>query len=179
MLLAQAGFPAGRGLPPITYLVDQDAQSLELANNLAAQWQRVLGVQVHLAQRNHSAYNLELNDRAYQIAVIDWTRDYPDPQNFLTQLLHSGYPNNNGDWRNPTFDRLVDEADHLLPDDPARLARYRQAEEIAMDQAAVIPLVHPTSGILLRPTIHGLQVDGGQILAVDWTRVTIAASSSS
>lgn len=176
-LLARAGFPGGHGMPAVTYLVDQDAQSLVLASYLAAQWQRTLGVRVHLVQLDHSSYNVQLTNRAYQLAVIDWIRDYPDPQNFLSQLLHSGSPNNNGDWHDPTFDHLVDEADHMPADSPRRLALYRAAESIAVDQAATIPLVNPTSGILLRPTVQGLEVDGGQILAVDWTKVRIQARS--
>jgi len=95
----------------------------------------------------------------------------------LSQLLHSGSPNNNGDWSNATFDRLVDQADTLPPNDPKRLKLYRQAEQLAMNQAAVIPLANPTTGILVRQSIHGLVVRGGQLLAPDWTRVTIAGSS--
>jgi ABC-type oligopeptide transport system substrate-binding subunit len=173
-LLAQAGYPDGRGMPAINYLVDQDAQSLVLANELARQWQRVLGIRIQLLRRDHTAYNLQLSRRDYQIAVIDWTADYPDPQNFLSQLLHSGYPNNNGDWHDATFDRLVDEADHMAADSPARLQRYHEAESIAMEQAAGIPLVNPTGGILLRSTIRGMEVEGGQIMVADWTKVSIA-----
>ena len=174
-LLAAAGYPNGRGLPPITYVVDQDAQSLVLASNLAAQWRRALGVHVTLRQQNHSTYLMTLSNDAYQLAVIDWTRDYPDPQNFLSQLLHSGSPNNNGNWRNATFDAIVDRADHMIAADPMRLALYRQAESIAMNDAAAIPLVNPTIGILLRQNIHGLLIAGGQVLAPDWTRVTISS----
>jgi ABC-type oligopeptide transport system substrate-binding subunit len=126
-----------------------------------------------LQQLQHSTYLDQLTRFAYQLAVIDWMRDYPDPQNFLSQLLHSGSPNNNGDWRDPTFDRLVDQADHMVAADPVRLSLYRRAEQIAMDQAAAIPLVNPTSGILLRSTVHGLQINGGQVMAADWTKVTI------
>jgi oligopeptide transport system substrate-binding protein len=178
LLLSQAGYPGGRGLQAITFIVDQDAQFLALARDLAQQWQHVLGIHVVLQQLNHSAYIDQLQRFDYQIAAIDWTRDYPDPQNFLSQLLHSGSPNNNGDWRNPTFDRLVDQADHMVAADPARLAIYHRAEQIAMDQAAAIPLVNPTSGILLRSTVHGLQINGGQVMAADWTQVTITPETT-
>ena len=173
-LLAQAGFPGGRGLPAITYPVDQDAQSVVLASALAAQWRRVLGVRVRLVQHTHSDYLKLLTLLDYQIAVIDWTADYPDPENFLSQLLHSGTSNNNGRWSNPTFDRLTDLADSMPLDDPARAPLYRRAEEIAMDQAATIPLANPTAGILVRRSVHGLQISGGYLLARDWTRVTVS-----
>lgn len=174
-LLARAGYPGGRGLPTVTYAVDVGAQNLELASALAAQWQRVLGVQVQLQQAaTHSAYDHLLDQHAYQIAVIDWTADYPDPENFVTQQLHTGSPNNNGAWSNAAFDRLTDRAASMPEESPARLALYRRAEELAMDQAATIPLVNPTTGILLRSNVHGLEISGGQLLASDWTRVTVS-----
>lgn len=180
-LLAQAGFPGGRGLPPITYAVDQGAQNLLLATTLAAQWQRVLGVTVHLEQRNHNAYLDVLTRRAYQIAVIDWTADYPDPQNFLSQLFHTGTPNNNGGWSDPAFDQLVDRADAMVARNPRQLARrlalYQRAEELVVAQAPMIPLVNPYTGILLRSTVHGLQINGGQVFARDWTRVSIGGEA--
>jgi oligopeptide transport system substrate-binding protein len=178
-LLAAAGYPGGRGLPPITYAVDQDAQSMLLASTVVAQWRSVLGVQVHLAQHDHNTYLDLLTRHAYDVAVIDWTVDYPDPQNFLSQLLHSNVPNNNGAWHNATFDRLVDAADAMKGDAPVRMALYRRAEDLAMNQAAAIPLVNPLSGILLRSRIHGLQINGGQVLAADWAWVIVYQSSSS
>ena len=178
-LLARAGYPGGRGLPPIVYAVDQDAQHLALATEVAARWRRVLGVEVKAVQYSHTLYLQLLDRRTYQVAGIDWTYDYPDPANFVTQQLHSSSPNNNGGWSNHTFDRLTDLAASLNPSDPRRLALYHRAESLAMRQAATIPLVNPLSGILLRPGVHGLQITGGQLVAADWTKVTATSGSSS
>jgi len=132
----------------------------------------VLGVPVNVQQYTHSAYLTLLDKRAYQIAVIDWTADYPDPENFLTQQFRTGSPNNRA-WSNRAFDSLVDRAASMPARNPTRLALYGRAEELAMDEAAAIPLVNPTAGILLREGVHELQVIGGQLLANDWTRVTV------
>jgi hypothetical protein len=48
-----------------------------------------------------------------------------------------------------------------------------------MEQAAIIPLANPTAGILLRNNVHGLTIQGGQLLARDWTRVTVGRSGAS
>jgi oligopeptide transport system substrate-binding protein len=176
-LLAEAGFPGGRGLPTLSYPVDQDAQSLVLATELARQWQHVLGVHVQLTQYTHSSYLNLLNSLNFQIAVIDWTADYPDPENFLSQLLHSGSPNNNGGWSNPLFDQLTDRANRMRPGDPRRLTLYHRAEEIAMAQAGAIPLVNPTAGILLRSDVHGVAISGGYLLVRNWARVSVPAGT--
>lgn len=176
-LLAEAGFPHGRGLPPITYAVDQGAENLTLASAVVAQWRQTLGVRVHLVQYGHSDYLTLLDKLNYQVAAVDWTADYPDPENFLTQQLQTGTPNNNGRWSNLTFDRLVRQAAAMPTESPARLARYYRAQEIAMGQAATIPLANPSAGILLRQTVHGLTIQGGQLLARDWTKVSISRGS--
>jgi ABC-type transport system substrate-binding protein len=173
-LLAQAGYPDGRGLPEIVYPVDEDAQSLVLADELARQWRKVLGIRIRLVQHSHSTYLSLLQNLQYQIAVIDWTDDYPDPENFVSQQFHTGSPNNNAGWSNATFDRLTDSADSLPAADPTRFMLYRQAEQLAMSHAVTIPLANPSAGILLRRTVHGITIDGGYLLVADWTKVSVA-----
>lgn len=177
-LLAQAGYPAGRGLPRITIAFDESAQNATLANALAGQWQRNLGVNVSVVPYPHKPYLSVLDRRAYQIAVIDWTADYPDPQNFVSQQLTSGSPNNNGGYSNAVFDRMAGKADVMSPANPRRFQLYERAERLAMQEAATIPLVNQNAGIMLRRDIHGLSLAGGQLLAADWTRVMITQSGT-
>ena len=47
-----------------------------------------------------------------------------------------------------------------------------------MQTAPTIPLVNQNAGILLRSYVHGLSIAGGQLLAADWTRVTITRAGS-
>lgn len=174
-LLAQAGYPQGRGLPVISYPIDQDAQSYVLANALATQWRKVLGVRVELHQYTHSAYLKLLTANHYQLAVIDWTADYPDPENFVSQQLQTNSPNNNGGWSNAEFDRLTRQADSFPPTSPLRVALYRQTEQIAMQDGAVIPLVNPNAGILVRNSVHGIQISGGYLLTSNWADVRVGS----
>lgn len=178
-LLAQAGYPHGRGLPEIVYPIDQDAQSYVVADALATQWRRALGARIRLVQYTHTAYLKLLTQKNYQLAVIDWTADYPDPENFLSQQLQSKSPNNNGGWSNQRFDRLTARADALAPNESRRLALYRRAEEIAMQDGATIPLVNPNAGILIRGNVHGLRVSGGYLLVRNWAHVHTLASGRS
>lgn len=172
-LLTRAGYPGGHGLPPITIALDESAQNASLANQLAGQWRRNLGVNIAVAPYPHKPYLSVLDLHAYQIAVIDWTADYPDPQNFLSQQLTTGAPNNNGGYSNAAFDRTVAQADVMPLDNPRRFRLYEQAESLAIQQAATIPLVNQNAGILLRRDVRGLSIAGGQLLAADWARVTI------
>jgi ABC-type transport system substrate-binding protein len=178
-LLARAGFPKGRGLPTIQYMSDQDSQSLTLADFLVSQWRQNLGVKVRLVQRGHAAYDAQLSALNFEIAAIDWSDDHPDPADFLSQTLQTGTPNNNGGWSSTQFDVLTTRAGAIdTPSGAHERARlYQAADALAMSQAATIPLVYPYSGIMLRSSVRGLSVTGGQVMARNWSRVTAGAAN--
>jgi ABC-type transport system substrate-binding protein len=175
-LLAQAGYPGGRGFPALVFSADEGTQNLLLASTVARQWHDVLGINVSITQADHNTYNQQLTKLAFQIAPVAWTADWPDPQNFLTQLLRTGSHNNNGGWSNARFDRLVGLADRLVGDTPRRLSLYRSAEALAMQDAATIPIANPLAGILIRSTVTGLRVAGGGVVVPDWSHVHVGAS---
>jgi oligopeptide transport system substrate-binding protein len=172
-LLAQAGYPGGRGFPSLVFSTDQGTQNLLLAGAIVQQWHDVLGITVGIAQAEHNTYNQRLTKLAFQIAPVTWTADWPDPENFLTQLLRSGGHNNNGGWSNAQFDRLVGHAGRLAGDTSQRLSLYRRAEALAMRHAATIPIANPQAGILIRSTVVGLRVAGGAVMVPDWSRVRV------
>jgi hypothetical protein len=77
----------------------------------------------------------------------------------------------------PVVLRYAHETD-LAAGSGARARLYAEADQIAMRQAATIPLVNPTKGILPRKGVEGLMIAGGQLLAPDWSRVTISGSAA-
>ena len=99
---------------------------------------------------------------------------YSDPQNVLSQLL-TNKPNNQGHWSNPIFDRLTERADSMGDQSQAdeRLALYAQAEQIALDDVAWLPLYNPDLHVLVRPTVQGLLFTSQGIIAPDWSQVSV------
>ncbi len=173
-LLAKAGYPNGQGFPKVTLNIDggdNDGQTKAVA--LKEFWKRVLNVDVGLNQLEHSAYIAALTARKYQIAFIQWGADYPDPQDFLSLLLQTRSGGNNGGYSNPTFDRLTRQADVLPHSSPQRYRLYQQAERIAMDDAPIVVLDWGESYILIRPSVHGLSVNGLGLVAPNWADVTV------
>ncbi len=133
----------------------------------------MLGVDVSTPTIEHGAYNDALTARNYQIAFIAWGADYPDPQNFLSLQLQSGTGNNNGDYRNPTFDRLTMQADIMPVNSRERYELYRKAEQIAVNDAAWIVLDWAKADVLIRPSVHGLIVNALGLTAPNWATVTV------
>ena len=172
-LLAKAGYPNGAGFPKVTLNVDggdNDGQTKAIV--LKEFWKRVLNVDVGLNQLEHSAYLAALTARKYQLAFIQWGADYPDPQDFLSLILQSRSGGNNGGYSNPLFDRLTMRADTLPHNSPQRYHLYQQAERIAMSDAPIVVLDWGKSYILIRPSVHGLTVNGLGLAAPNWADVT-------
>lgn len=172
--LVKAGYPNGKGLPPITLSFSSgDPGQRSAAQVLQGMWRQYLGVNVGLNGLEQGAYNNALTARNYQLAFISWGEDYPDPQDFLSLQLQTGAANNNGSFSNPTFDRLTNEADTLVGDNAKRYQLYDRAEQIALDKAAWIVLWWGKADVFIKPGVHGLTVNGGGLTAANWADVSV------
>ncbi len=92
--------------------------------------------------------------------LLGWEADFPDPSNFLTVLLHSRSrdTNNNTFYANPEVDRLLDEAEPLLIDDPRRFRLFHEAEVLVMRDAPWVPLLHPAGSAVRHPRVRDLEL---------------------
>jgi oligopeptide transport system substrate-binding protein len=181
-LLAEAGYPDGKGFPKIAFAINnQDPNFAKLAAAFQQMWQENLGVQVDLNTEELAKFNDDLTatankpdaPEALSFFLSVWGADYPDPQNFVSQQLRTGVGNNNGHYSNAEFDKLVDQAD-VGTDPEARYQLYQQAEQIALTEVGWLPLYYGKTNLLLRPTVSGLVVTPqGLFPKPDWTQVTV------
>jgi ABC-type transport system substrate-binding protein len=172
-LLAKAGYPNGKGFPKVTLAVNGgDPDGPTKANALREFWKRFLHVDVAINQMEYNAYIAALNARTLDMDFIQWGADYPDPQDFLSLLLQTGAGGNNGGWHNATFDRLTKLADVMPHDSPKRYAMYQQAEQIALNDVAVMVLDWQKDYILINPAVHGLTTNSLGLVAPNWADVT-------
>ena len=82
-------------------------------------------------------------------------------------------PNNNGHFSDGDFDRLVEEADRMgdRSQIERRIQLYNQAEQIAIDKVAWLPLFFPKLNILIRPRVEGIVVTPQGLIIPDWSKV--------
>lgn len=152
----------------------------KVAAFLQEAWRQNLGLDVQLNGEEQAKFNDDLTAMATDPDKSDigmyisvWGADYPDPQNFLSQQLHTGVGNNNGHWSDPEFDKLTDAAD-IERDTGKRMQGYNQAEQIAIDKVGWLPLYHAKGTILKRPGVSDLLVYTPQgIITDDWSKVTV------
>jgi len=163
-LLAEAGFPNGKGLPPleITYR-DSRADSKLLAVSAATDLKKNLGVPVQSRALEWRTLLERRNAKQLPFYVGSWFADYLDPQNFLSILLMSDADQNNDGYRNETFDRLCRQADVEL-DPETRISLYQQAEDVLIADVARIPVYYPQDSYLVSDRFEGVRVNAFQLM---------------
>lgn len=158
-LLAEAGFPGGKGLPPIELTYREDRPDIRIvAEAVATQLKETLGVNVTQKTMEWRAF-LERQDAGeLQFFHMRWAADYLDPQNFLSFMLatYPYGPENKMGYSNPTFDALVKRADEELDKDK-RLAIYAEAEDLVLKDGPWIPIYFQRDAELINPKVKGLR----------------------
>lgn len=155
VVLAESSYGGPDDLPPIVFTISGVGGTNPLAEALVDMYREYLGVEVQL-QQVESGFFDGLHEHRYQMFMLGWIADYPDPQNFLDILFHSGSEGNNSRYANPSVDDLLEKA-RIESDPGRRMALYQQAEEIVVQEAPWVPLFHGINYILVKPYVRGLQ----------------------
>jgi oligopeptide transport system substrate-binding protein len=123
-------------------------------NALIDMWRTNLGVQVKVEYIDPANFAKEVHQQHGQLVDFGWCADYPDPENFLDILFHTGSDFNVAGYSNQVVDSLLEKA-RVEPDTAQRLAQYHQAETMLLDDFATIPLWHNVTYLLVNPRVLG------------------------
>jgi len=161
--LALSKYGGAENLPDITFLIagggllppqDVEAMLFFLRENL--------GVSVRMQAIDFADFLLEVEnpDHQHQMITFGWVADYPDPDNFLDFLFLSGSPENATRLSDPRVDALLEEA-RIESDQTRRLELYRQAEDIIIEDAVILPMRFGVDHYLVKPYVEGFAPSGG------------------
>jgi oligopeptide transport system substrate-binding protein len=150
-LLAEAGFPDGRNLPPVTILFNTSEMHKAIAEALQEMWKQNLGVEVTLTNQESKVFLASRTQGEFQIARASWVGDYADPMTFMDVFKDSG---NDARYDNPAYNRLVEQAQSTL-DQSVRMQAMHEAEKILFDDAVIIPIYYTTQPYVVRPYVKG------------------------
>ena len=152
-LLAEAGYPDGKGFPPLELLYNTSEQHRVLAEAVQQMWKSALGVDVTLVNQEWKVSLDSLTRGDYQIARGSWIGDYNDPNSFLDLWMTDGGNNRTG-WSSPDYDRAV-EAAAQTADTARRHELFGQAEAILIDEMPVAPVYFYVRTMLIQPSVQG------------------------
>jgi oligopeptide transport system substrate-binding protein len=142
-LLAEAGFPGGKGFPRISYLYKGDSDlDRDLAVEIQGMVKRELGIEnFELQPQEWKVYLRSLSALDFDIARSSWVGDYKDPNTFLDMFVTNGGNNRTG-WSSVHYDQLIALAAREL-DPKKRFDIFREAERILVDeQVPICPLYY-------------------------------------
>lgn len=147
-LLAEAGFPEGKGLPEITYDCPGSTITRQIGEFFKLEMAKI-GVKIKVVQNPWPELQKKITTRNVMTYGIAWGADYPDAENFL-QLLYgpNKAPGANGSgYDNPEMNRLFKVA-AVMQDSPERTALYEKMNRIAAEEVPWIYGVHRQSFVL-------------------------------
>jgi oligopeptide transport system substrate-binding protein len=138
-LLAEAGFPAGRGFPRLQYLFNTSRDNEKIALQLQDMWKRELGINIELRSVEWKVYLNSQTSLDYDLCRSSWIGDYTDPNTFLDMFM-SNNPNNRTGWKSATYDGLMRKA-NAMADVKARAKLLQKAESLLIhDDLPIVPL---------------------------------------
>ena len=152
-LLSEAGYPDGKGLPPLELLINISGNHQIIAEAVQAMWRSELGIDVRIVSMENSAALEQRRALAFQILRSDWAAEYPDPKAFLEIFASTSEANHTG-WKSEAYDALLTQADHTA-DPTARFALLQRAETILLQESPLIPIYHLSTIRLVHPAVKG------------------------
>ncbi|MBP1948332.1 ABC transporter substrate-binding protein [Virgibacillus litoralis] len=135
---------------------DNNSQWEELAlllqNNLGE-----IGINVELTKVAYATMREQLDVGEFDLSLGVWSPDYADPYMFMNYWFDSdnwGLAGNRSFYENPEVDKLIREA-ASISDQEERIALYKEAQEIIVEDAAYVYLAQKDSMIPMREDVQG------------------------
>jgi oligopeptide transport system substrate-binding protein len=173
-LLGEAGYPVeaigggyqAKGFPALEVLYNTSEGHAKIAVAIQGMWREHLGVGVQLRNEEWAVFLKNVRDGNFQVARGGWSGDYNHPHTWLDTFL-SFSSNNWTRWKSPAYDALVDQA--ARTGDPAESIRlYREAEKLAVDSRARLPIYFYTKLNLIKPYMKGYWPNVDNKHAIQW-----------
>lgn len=149
-LLAEAGYPGGKGFPSFHYLFNTAKQHEQIAVELQQMWKKELGISLELRNTEWKVYLADQSAVNFDLSRSSWVGDYNDPNTFLDMFMSSSGNNRTG-WKNPRYDALIREGNSTI-DLKKRAGLLQKAEAILVEEEVpIVPLFFYVGITFYRP----------------------------
>jgi oligopeptide transport system substrate-binding protein len=155
--LEAAGYPQGEGFPPLLIHVNEDSpQDIATAEFLKTGFKQILNIDLTVELVDRDTRNRLFTAGQYQLLLVGWAVDYPDPESWMLGLFNTDGGSNTWGCSNPEIDALLEEA-AARPLDDQRRTLYADAERIVVTTVCgVIPQFQEAYHYLVDGELVGL-----------------------
>ena len=150
-LLAEAGYPDGKGFPKFNILINTSKAHRTIAEAIQQMWKEELHIDVGIENQEWKVFLDTQNNMNYDITCSGWIGDFMDPVTFL-DMWTTGNGNNDTHWSDPKYDELIHQAART-GDAKVRLDLLHQAEKLFLSKPPVVLVYWYTRGYLMQPSV--------------------------
>ena len=146
-LLAQAGYPNGKGFPTFAIVSGTSQELKSLGEAIQAMWKVNLGITCTLRPEESGVYMDDRNNGFYDVGFAQWSADYMDANTFL-DIFQTGSGNNDTGWTSKAYDALIMK-EKSTGDQKVRMKAMHDAETMLMANMPVMPIFFRTNDVLI------------------------------
>ncbi len=154
-IISEAGLSGSH----VRFFISAEPEVLDIVE-VVQQYLAQAGLRADITQLDWSAYKEALNKGEADAFWLSWWADYPDPENFFYPLFFSGNAGPAGNrtfYRDPVFDRLIEEA-QATADERERYRIYRRADERIISEAPWVFLWHRADVTVVQPRVLDFRI---------------------
>ncbi|PSR04687.1 MAG: ABC transporter substrate-binding protein, partial [Bacteroidetes bacterium SW_11_45_7] len=160
--MKQAGYPNGEGFPEITLQINSGGgRNEQVAEAIQKMLQENLNISMNIKKLSFAQHLENLESGKARFWRAGWIADYPDPENFLNLFYGPHVPDdlntrsyiNSVRYQSAEFDSVFQKALKTV-DKQQRNLLYLQADQIVMDDAAIMPIYYDKDYRLLQPDVR-------------------------
>jgi peptide/nickel transport system substrate-binding protein len=167
-LLAQAGFPHGKGLAPIKIFTPDNFA--DIVNFVASQLQDI-GIRIQVEVMQPGILKEQMSKEQAVFFRAQWIADYPDAETYLA-FFNSRFPAppNYTRFNNRQFDQWYDQS--MNAPDTLRWQLYRQMDSLAINQAPLVPLYYDQRLHFIQNNVTGISSTPMNLIDLKKVRLT-------
>ena len=145
--------------PEITLIFSRSEKHQKIAQAIQQQWTSTFGIEIHLQSYEWNTFIDYLSKHNYQVGGRSWVSDLPDPKTILENYQYTNDSplggNNDTQWENPEFIRLLDQASNKESLEERELLLL-EAEGILLNDMPIAPIYHSTACYLKKPYVKNV-----------------------
>ncbi len=153
-LLADAGYPDGKGFPKVQLLYNTSSTHKTIAEAIQEMWKKNLGIDLEMTNMEWAVFQSTLSEGKFQVAKANWFGDYVDPMTFLDLWTSDSGKSYTG-WASPAYDEAIANAKKMSGTE--RDQNLYKAEALLMEDASVMPLYYYVDTMMVKKKVQGLR----------------------
>lgn len=159
-LLAEAGYPGGKGFPTFNYITFNSQDDIDMAQALQSMWKQNLGINMKITTYESKVYWDVQAKGNFDLSRDGWTGDFLDPMTNL-DLFTKKKTDDDCRWTGAKADEYdsVLNANMQSVDQKLRTENFQKAEKILMEDMPIIPVYYMNAKYLEKPNVTNVVKD--------------------